>query len=86
MLPSHRVLWVQQRKAVAKVSDRAADLVIFVVGLRVLDVVAAHHVVFTMALVRLPFEKINLPEKPGVIVSSGRQEQGEGGRTFVHGA
>lgn len=51
VLPSHRVLWVQQREAVAKVSDGAADLVVLVVGLRVLDVVAAHHVVFAMALV-----------------------------------
>lgn len=58
-----------------KVSDGAADLVVFVVGLRVLYMVAAHHIVFTVALVRLPFEKVNLPEKPGLLLvpADGRQ-------------
>lgn len=71
MFPSYRVLWVEQREAVGKVSDGAADLVVLVVGLRVLDVVATHHVVFTVALVRLPFEKVNLPEKPELLLVPG---------------
>lgn len=48
---SHGVLRVQQGETMGKVSDGTADLVVFVVGLRVLDVVAAHNIVFTVALV-----------------------------------
>jgi hypothetical protein len=54
---------VQQGETVGEVTDRSADLVVFVIGLGVLDVVAAHYVMVAVGRVGFPFEEVDFLEK-----------------------
>lgn len=54
---------VQQGETVRKVTDRSTDLVIFVIGLGVLDVVAAHYVMVAVGGVGFPFKEVDFLEK-----------------------
>ena len=65
MLYSEGVVGGQEGEAVGQLSDRPAERIVLVVGLGVLDVVAADDFVVAVAVVGLPTKEIDLTEEPG---------------------
>lgn len=64
VFPPHGVERVEQCEPVRQLPDGAAHLVVLYIRARVLHVVATHHSMLAMVVVRLPGDEIDLAEEP----------------------
>jgi hypothetical protein len=66
------VVGLEEGQPVSELPDGTADFVVFMVGRRVLDVVASHYFMVPVLLVGFPFEEIDFAEESEVqLVSEG---------------